>query len=182
MLLKNFDVMLSSDENERNSLAVCALKCSAWSAMETPKTLSDLFPLDLFPNVPKEWHQIGLLFDRIKVHELDSRVNVGNWEEALPVLTAKKESFLKNCNGATFADMLIIPTAGDFVIFIQEKQVENAKRQREKDYVVPTTPYKEVKAEHAKCDVSTQHLFVFITDEEFTERDSLQENEIVLSY
>ena len=182
MLLKNFDVMLNSDENERNTLSVCALKCSAWSAMEMPATLSDLFPLDLFPNVPKELHQIELLFDRIKVHELKMRVNVDNWEVMLQGLRAEKESFLKNCNRATFADMLIIPSVGNFVILIQEKQVEVDKCQREKGLTVPKVSYEEVKKEHAKCNVSTQHLFVFMTDKGFTEYGRLEENEIVLSY
>ena len=40
--------------------------------------------------------------------------------------------------------------------------------------------YKYVKEEHDKCNVSTKHLFVMITDEHYKQWDRLHGNEIVL--
>jgi len=40
----------------------------------------------------------------------------------------------------------------------------------------------DVRAEHKKCNVKTSHLFVVITDKDFTEVKDLADNEIVLSY
>jgi hypothetical protein len=36
--------------------------------------------------------------------------------------------FVVNCKGATFGDMIIVPQDADFVLIVQEKQGEIAKK------------------------------------------------------
>ena len=50
MLLQKFNVMLSPDENERNSLGIFAMKCSALSEKDGLVPLGRLFPLEKWPN------------------------------------------------------------------------------------------------------------------------------------
>ena len=183
ILLQEFDVMLSSDENERKSLAILALKCSALRTMKKPATLNALFPLNdcVFPNLSDDIRKIEMSFDCFELLEAGTRVDKNTWDDWLQKL-GKAGCFLVNCKGASFADMIIVSKGGKFVIFLQEKRREVAKRQSAKKQKVPTASYRMVEIEHQKCDVATPHLFVLITDEDFSDQNSLKNNEIVLSY
>ena len=68
-----------------------------------------------------------------------------------------------------------------FAIFIQDKQRQEAKT----SLILKSTPdvmkADSVRFEHEKCQVSTGHLFVVMTDRDFLDFNSLAENEIVLS-
>ena len=180
MLLQKFDVMLSPDENERNSLGIFAMKCSALSENDGLVRLRNLFPLEKFSQIPNRVGATEMSFDQFELKRAKSRVEKRSWSDWLPIL-AEKGCFLLNCKGAAFADMIIVSKGGAYVVFIQEKQREVAKEQAQKKRKVPTLCYATVKEEHDKCDVSTAHLFVIITDEEFDDFASLRENEIVLS-
>ena len=179
MLLEKFNVMLSCDENERNSLGIFAIKCAALIENNKPITLSKLFPLELFSNIPKRITDTEMNFDQLELKKAESRVEEKSWDAWLKVLGAKG-CFLLNGKGASLADMIIVAKRGTFVVFIQEMQREAAKEQACKKRKISTLSYNTVKAEHAKCNVSTPHLFVIITDEVFESHESLQENEIVL--
>jgi hypothetical protein len=181
MLLKHFDVMLSSDENERNFLALLALKCSGLQKTFTEIELKLLLPLNLFPNLAKEWSEKTLEFTSFKQFEAAHQVNRQNWTKALKKFK-KEGAFVQNCRGASFGDMIIVPKGGAFSLIIQEKQGEGAKKKRIGGRKSATRKLSNVLEEHAKCNVSTPHLFVFVTDEEFNDFEKLESNEIVLSY
>lgn len=176
MLLKHFDVMLSSDENERNSLAIISMKIRGLHALGRDITLGDIFPMDMFPNLDKTWAQRKLVISNAK-GTTDRQITRQTWANSSAGLSAG--AIVKNARSASFADMIIM---GDvFVIFLQEKQRENAKLQNINQKTVPTLKYEDVAAEHKKCDVETLHLFVLITDEDFKEHEKLHSNEIVVS-
>jgi hypothetical protein len=181
MLLNHFDVMLSSDENERNSLAMLVLKCKG--LQETYKTikLKDLLPLESFPKLAPHWKDETLEFTSFKQATAEKQVTIKNWDVAFEKFK-EKGAFVQNCRTATFGDMIIVPKAGTFALIFQEKQGERAKLQQIAGATVPTRCLDDVREEHEKCNVSTSHLFVFITDEDFADCNELQENEIVLSY
>ena len=44
MLLRDFNVQLSSDENERNTLAILSMKCKGLRVMGRPITVDALLP------------------------------------------------------------------------------------------------------------------------------------------
>jgi hypothetical protein len=90
--------------------------------------------------------------------------------------------FVVNCKGATFGDMIIVPQDADFVLIVQEKQGEIAKKQQYNDKTVPTRKLQSVKEEHGKCRIQTSHLFIMFTDEDFTDQGSFADNEIVIPY
>ena len=183
MLLKHFDVMFSSDENEHNSLAVMSLKCRGLLQLEETILLTYLLPLDLivFPKLDAAWAQKELVCEDYALYEAESRITTKTWPAALSKLQ-ERGAFVVNCKGAPFADMIIVPKGGEFVIFLQEKQRERAKEQMLAERTVPTLKVVTVQEEHKKCDVSTPHLFVLITDEHFEDFADLKSNEVVLPY
>jgi hypothetical protein len=182
MLLNHFDVTLSSDENERNSLAMLALKCLGLQKTYQKIELKLLLPLKLNPNLDESWKGETLEFTSFELAEAKSQVKEENWDVAFDSFK-KKGAFVKNCRFASFGgDMMIVPKNGKFVLIIQEKQGEKAKTKRSQNTTVPTCTYDNVRKEHDKCKISTRHLFVFVTDEAFTEYDQLLSNEIVLSH
>lgn len=175
MLLKHFDVVLSPDENERASLALLALKCAALQEMFGVFTVKKL----LSTNLSSPWDERVMTFDQFELCEAKTRITKTTWNTALSKLM-ECGAFVINCKGAPFADMIIVPKGGAFVIFLQEKQRERAKEQLRGEKTVPTLKAETVREEHAKCDVSTSHLFVLITDERFDAFDELKSNEVVL--
>ncbi len=180
MLLRHFDVMLSLDGNERESLAICSLKCAALAKMGEPLMLERIFPLHMFPKLWARWASKQRVFESFTLVKAANQVT-RNWDATHSTL-AKDGCFLVNSRSAPFADMVIVPKGGDFVVFLQEKQREKAKEQSNKKRKVPELSLEAVRKEHAKCNVSTLHLFVVITDEDFQDAAKLASNEIVLSY
>ena len=180
MLLRHFDVRLSSDENERNSLAIFCMKCAGVKESDNKITLKRLFPLEKFDRVSRKLYEQEMLFDSFQQIEWGHQITKKNWEEILDQYKTTG-CFLVNGKGASFADMIMISKGGNFVVFFQEKQREVAKRQSTKKRKVPEMDYKYVKEEHDKCNVRTEHFFVLITDEHYKQWDCLQGNEIVLS-
>jgi hypothetical protein len=180
ILLQKFDVMLSCDENERNTLSIFAMKCDALSENKEPITLRKLLPLEKFPNIPDSVKNTKMSFDKFELKKAKTRIGKDSWSKWHPLL-AEKGCFLLNSKGASFADMIIVSMGDAYSVFIQEKQKEVAKEQAHKRRKVHKLSYQSVKEEHEKCNVSTSHLFVMITDEEFASNGGLSENEIVLS-
>jgi len=176
MLLKHFDVMLSPDENERASLALLALKSAALRDIA-----GSAYVKQLFPNATVEWAERQMTFEDYALYEAESRITTTTWPAALSKLQ-ERGAFVVNCKGAPFADMIIVPKGGTFVVFLQEKQRERAKEQMLAERTVPTLKVETVQEEHKKCDVSTPHLFVLITDEHFEDFADLKSNEVVLPY
>jgi hypothetical protein len=180
MLLRHFDVRLSSDESERNSLAIFCMKCAGVKETDNKITLKRLFPLEKFGKVSRVLYEQEMLFDSFQLIEWGHRITKSGWKGILDRYKTTG-GFLVNGKGAKFADMVMISKGGNFVVFFQEKQREVAKRQATKKRKVPEMDYKYVKEEHDKCNVSTKHLFIMITDEHYGQWDLLQGNEIVLS-
>jgi hypothetical protein len=183
MLLRHFDVMLSSDENERNSLAAISLKCRGLTELGVRISLGDLLPLHqgLFPQLDASWAGRELLCDSYALFEAEKRITTKNWPTAVAKLQ-EQGVFVVNCREAPFADMIIVPKGGTFAIFLQEKQRERAKEKLLDGKTIPTVKIESVQEEHEKCKVDTPHLFVLITDERFDAYDQLKANEIVLPY
>ena len=173
MLLKHFDVMLSPDENERASLALLALKSSALQDIVGSVHVGQL--------LTGKWAEHEMTFEGFGISEAETRITTENWPTALSKLQ-ERGAFVVNCKGAPFADMIIVPKGGAFVIFLQEKQRERAKEQMLAERTVPTLKVVTVQEEHKKCNVSTPHLFVLITDEHFEDFADLESNEVVLPY
>ena len=90
-----------------------------------------------------------LSFDSFIVAEAANQVTKATWGAALGKL-APTGRFLKNCRGAPFADMIIVPKGGAFVIFLQEKQGERAKDRSIAGRTVPTLKLETVQLEHDK--------------------------------
>uniref|UniRef100_A0A7S2XUH1 Crinkler (CRN) family protein n=1 Tax=Attheya septentrionalis TaxID=420275 RepID=A0A7S2XUH1_9STRA len=177
MLLRNFDFKLSSDQNEKNTLAIFALKCEALAALKKPITVNALLP----GNAQElEWQHEAMSFDSFEVQDAQSQVTMTTWNSYLSKLTTGG-GFLVNAKGTPFCDMIIVAKGGTRVILIQEKQAEVAKAAAIGLKRVPTLDYALVEREHKKCEVNTSHLFVMISDKDFTSSDMLKGNEIVLS-
>ena len=71
------------------------------------------------------------------LYEAEWRITKKKWPTALQKLQ-DSGAFVVNCKGAPFADMNIVRKGGQFVIFLQEKQREQAKGQLLADNTVPT--------------------------------------------
>jgi len=123
----------------------------------------------------------ALRFKSFEVMAAQQQITTKSWRKLLNVLK-EKGGFVVNAPKAPFSDGVIVPQGGKLVIFLQEKQGEVAKLQNQKKRKVHEFSVANVRDEHAKCDVKTQHLFVLITDEDFTGHDQLAKNEIVVSY
>lgn len=180
MLLRNFNVRMSSDENERNILDIFALKCAALNAMEKPITVEALFP-GYAPHL--DWRMNAMLFDDFKPIDVKKQVTKETWSKCLSKFTGTG-GFVVNARNAPFCDMIIIPKEGKNVILIQEKQVEVAKSAAINDKKRKVTSFdcSKVNFEHEKCMVPTAHLFVLISDGDFNGKvERLQNNEIVLT-
>ena len=63
ILLQKFDIMLSSDENERNTLGIFAMKCITLSENDKPVMLGLLFPFSEFPKIKDELKATEMSFD-----------------------------------------------------------------------------------------------------------------------
>jgi hypothetical protein len=181
MLLKHFDVMLSSDENERSSLAIYVLKCAALKSMGLPVTIELLFSAGAIRRLSSELKDKNFSFGSFEMLNAQNRVTKETWAQCLKMYAATG-CLMMNCRGAPFADMIMLVQGGEFVILLQEKQSETAKSQELADRTVPTLSLESVQKEHAKCNVETPHLFVLITDEDFVDSPGLADNEIVLSH
>jgi hypothetical protein len=183
MLLRHFDVMLSSEENEQSSLAVVSMKCRGLLQLDLPLSVASLFSLDkiLLPVLDEAWFGRTLVCDDYGLWEAKTQITKATWKTALSKLQ-EHGALVANCKGAPFADMIIVPKVGAFAIFLQEKQRERAKEQVIADRTVPTLKVKTVQEEHEKCNVTTPHLFVMITDERFDAFADLAPNEVVLPY
>jgi len=179
MLLKHFDVMLSPDENERVSVAIVALKCAGLAEMGREITAKVLFGTR--EGLDEKIMTTALRFKNFEVQVAGKQITSGTWRKFL--LTAKRDgAFVMNAPKAPFSDGVIVPEEGKLVIFLQEKQSEVAKLQNQKKRKVHEFFAENVRKEHAKCDVKTEHLFVLITDEDFTDNNQLEKNEIVVSH
>jgi hypothetical protein len=147
LLLKHFDVMLSPEENEKASLTSLALKCAALAELKGKVTVADLFGSQI-----DDSRDVVLEFDEFVVTEASNQVTKINWGVVLEQLKAQG-AFVVNCKGAPFADMIIVPKGGTFVIFLQEKQRERAKEQLLGERTVPTLKAETVREEHAKIKI-----------------------------
>jgi hypothetical protein len=182
MLLRNFTVMLSPNENEHCTLAIFALKCEALHVMEKPITIQALFPGYA---AQLDWRDEAMLFDGFRMRTFATQVTMKTWATDLSSVKTTG-GFLVNASGAPFCDMMIIPRGGERVILIQEKQEQVAKTAAlettpdGKRKRMPSFNVSRVVNEHAKCNVKTNHLFVMVTDADFTDSDKLENNEIVL--
>jgi hypothetical protein len=182
MLLKHFDVMLSPDENERASMAILALKCAGLAEMGREITAEVLFgTLGTRKGLVEKMMTTALTFKTFEVQVAQSQITVSTWAKFLEVLK-KTGGFILNAPKAPFADGGLVPQRAEMVILVQEKQGEVAKRQNQKKRKVHELSIANVRAEHAKCNVKTPHLFVLVTDEDFTDHNELAENEIVVSH
>jgi hypothetical protein len=174
MLLRHFDVLLSPDENERNTLAIFLLKCKALTVMNRPITVDALFP-GCAPNLL--WRETPLEFDRFELLEWQNQT----WSRFVSEIQHGKSGFYVNAKGASFADMFIVSKNAEYAIMIQEKQVEGAKAKMLKSGTVPSFRYNLVQTEHDNCNIATPHLFVLVSDMGFHAGDwgKIQDNEIV---
>ena len=179
MLLRHFDVPLSSDENERNTLAILLLKCNGLRTLGKEITVDKLLP-GYAPNLP--WRATPLEFDNRYLRQMENQITLNTWHHFERQMQRGDDGFFVNAKGAPFSDALIIPKKAENVILIQEKQVEVAKKKARNNTTVPRFGYDLVKEEHEKCDVKTPHLFIIVSDKEFkaTDRDQIQSNEVVL--
>jgi hypothetical protein len=182
MLLRHFDVMLSPDENERNSLAIVSMKCRGLVGLGGGITLGDLFPMEakLFSKLDQKWSATLFKCKDYAPKTAENQITMKTWDRAYRKLR-NDGALVKNARNAEFADMVLIGYNGT-IVFIQEKQREAAKGQQIDCLTVPTLKIQGVRDEHKKCNVQNSHLFVLITDEQFTAYDSLTSNEIVISY
>ncbi|CAB9502857.1 expressed unknown protein [Seminavis robusta] len=179
MLLRHFDVPSSSDENERNTLAVLLLKCNGLRTLGIPITVDALLP-GYAPNL--SWRATPLEFDNRYLRAMENQITLKTWHDFELQMHTGEDGFFVNAKGATFSDGLIIPKKAENVILVQEKQVEVAKKKAIDDTTVPSFGYDSVKEEHNKCDVETSHLFIMVSDKDFkaTDRGQIQSNEIIL--
>jgi hypothetical protein len=178
-------VMLSSDQNEHNTLAIFALKCAALFAMRKPITVQALFP----GYAEKlEWLDEAMSFDAdCKISNAGRQVDMQTWAG---FLSERKTTggFFVNAPSAAFCDMMIIPKGGKHVILIQEKQEQQVAKVarlgktlvRGEKRKAPSFKVSRVTDEHKKCNVKTKHLFVMVADRGFTDGGELEKNEIVL--
>ena len=111
MLLRHFDVRLSSDENERNSLAIFCMKCAGVKENDNKITLKRLFPLEKFGKVSRKLCEQEMLFDGFQQIEWGHQITKENWKG---ILDQHKTTgcFLVNGKCATFADMIMISEGG----------------------------------------------------------------------
>ena len=125
MLLRYFDVSLSSDENEQNTLAVLLLKCEALCVLKKPITVEVLLP-GYAPNLT--WRKTPLNFDELYLQLMENQITLSTWSgfEA-EMKRAVTVFFFVNAKGATFSDMLMIPKEADHAILIQEKTGRTCK-------------------------------------------------------
>ena len=182
MLLRHFDVPLSSHENERNTLAILLSKCNGLRALGIPIAVDTLLP-GYAPNL--SWRATPLEFDNRCLRAMENQIALETWHDFELQMQRGEDGFFVNAKGAEFSDGLIIPKKAENVILIQEKQVEVAKKKARNNTTVPRFGYDLVKEEHEKCDVKTPHLFIIVSDKEdkefkATDRDQIQSNEVVL--
>ena len=181
MLLRHFDVKLSPDENERNTLAILLLKCKALKVMNQNITVDRLLP-GLAPNL--HWRHLPLQFEteKLELRQMENQITLKTWKSFEEDLKSGEHGFLVNAQGAPFSDTLIIPKGADNVILIQEKQSELAKQKFLNDTAVPYFGKPLVDFEHNKCNIKTSHLFIIVSDKKFNEKDvsKIADNEIVL--
>ena len=177
MLLQNFNVKLSSDENEQNTLAILSLKCKGLRVMGRPITVDALLP-NYAPDL--DWRLEPLSFDdNFEMIYSESWVTVTTWEAFLSEFKGKSV-FILNGRSAPFCNMVIVSKDGKRVILIQGKQIKTAKESVTKKRKVPSFGHGAVKEAHEKCNVGTSHLFVMLSDMDFTGEKELEANEIVL--
>lgn len=179
MLLRHFDVPLSSDENERNTLAILLLKCNGLRTLGIPITIDALLP-GYAPNL--SWRATPLEFDKRYLRAMENQITMKTWDDFELQMQRGEDGFFVNAKSATFADGLIIPKGTENVILVQEKQVQVATRAARDGTTVPRFGYDSVKEEHDKCNVKTPHLFIMVSDKDFeaTDRDKIKSNEVVL--
>ena len=180
MLLQEIRVILSSDENERNSLSIFAMKAEALQGIHGYVSLRDLLPLA--GTTARKNEDIRLNFDTFDLIKSKERITLTNWKECLSQLQGKGAIVL-NAKGSPFSDMLMVSKGGDFVVYIQEKQRQGSRDQNVKGNTVPKVTLEAVQEEHEKCNVDQNHLFVMITDDGPDEevKKKLGENELVLT-
>lgn len=133
MLLRHFDVRLSSDESERNSLAIFCLKCAGVKENDNKITLKRLFPLEKFGKVSHKLCEQEMLFDSFQQIKWGHQITKEDWKGILDQCKTTG-CFLVNGKCATFAGMIMISEGGNFAVFFQEKQRKSPRgNQRRKE-------------------------------------------------
>ncbi len=174
-------VLISPDENERESLRVLVVKLLAIRSMGKAATLADLFPMEQFANLEPALKAQVIEVDKISFDESLKQVNKDNWHEFWDS-HSESGAITKNARSAEFSDSFIITKGGKFAIFIQDKLSELSQGKNVSGRTVPALMLEAVRSEHEKCKVDTPHLFVVVTDHRFDEQNGLAPNEIVLSH
>jgi hypothetical protein len=183
--ISSLGVKLGPSANEENSLMTLALKCRLLSACgssgpNSPVALKALFPLDRFPNLDSEFNNVIMKFASFELIQSPLKIDCSTWNTK-DVKSIIRKGFVLNVDKAAFADYVISNTSGTFVVLVQEKQSEVAKQKYLSHAVVEKQNIDSVIKEHEKCKISTNHLFVLITDREFSDHEKLKTNEIVIS-
>ena len=162
------------------------MKCDALAKKgEGLVFLRDLFPIDRerFPKLDKKWFMFSFYppAPETLIQKYKNQVQKGTWVQTQEALQATG-GYILNGDCARFCDSICLAKGGMFAIFIQDKQSQEAKT----SLILKSTPdvmkADSVRFEHEKCQVSTDHLFVVITDRDFSDFNGLAENEIVLSH
>ena len=183
MLLKNFGVMLSSEENERNSLAIFAMKAAALHEIDGCVKVGKLLPLE--GSNAGALADVELQFNSFNIMTAKHKIELSNWADCFEALTTEG-GIIMNAKGAAFSDMIMVPVLAEdgFHIHFQEKQNDVAKQQLHNNRVVAKVAKDTVITEHNKCRVQEKHLFVMITDQGVADnvRDSLAENELLVTH
>eukprot|EP00008_Paramoeba_atlantica_P014193 CAMPEP_0201485598 /NCGR_PEP_ID=MMETSP0151_2-20130828/9694_1 /ASSEMBLY_ACC=CAM_ASM_000257 /TAXON_ID=200890 /ORGANISM="Paramoeba atlantica, Strain 621/1 / CCAP 1560/9" /LENGTH=200 /DNA_ID=CAMNT_0047869803 /DNA_START=168 /DNA_END=766 /DNA_ORIENTATION=+ len=149
------------------------LKCAAYVEAGRPIFLSNLLPLR--SQLRSCWERKVLTPKLLSPLHLSYKVELNNWEEKFKSVSG---CFVVNGKCSSFADAFYVD--GEFALLFQYKQRELAKESSIASRRVSVLSIDTVRYEHRLCDISLDHLFVLITDEEFTDFDQLCDNEIVI--
>ena len=158
---------------------VFVLKAKALQEIYGCVKVGKLLPLD--SSNAQKFKDIEMKFLEYAVRKAKSQITKETWNDWFQSVK-DRGAILLNAKVAPFADMIMIGTDGDFAIFFQEKQGVNDKQQNLNNLSVPNAKAKDVQAEHAKCQVGIQHMFVMIADKGAQNGMKLAENELLLTH
>ncbi len=162
------------------SVAILALKCAGLAEMGREINAKTLFGIER-KGLDEKLMTTKLEFKLFEVQVSGRQIITDTWTKSLKVLK-KNGGFIVNAPKAPCADGVIVPRKGKMAIFLQEKRVEVAKWQNRNEKKMHEFSIEHFRAEHAKCNVKTPHLFVLVTDEDFIDHEKLENNEIVVSH
>jgi len=185
-----FDVHVGPDENETDSMRVLLTKYWALEAHKNSVHVKDLLPTDKCSNLDGLLANRKVELERSTFENSLKRMTPDNVSNVLNTHHGNGCAFV-NAKGAPFADSMIVfkgKTADTcLLLLIQDKQSQRAKEQAAEERVIPTHNYDGVKTEHEKCcpdgDCSKlpPHIFLYVTDAQFSDYHKLKENEVVIA-